>query len=61
MYEEQEAAMVGYNGHVFNQSALRGKPKTLAFNSLVSLTQIAADVTSDDNFFLRIELENYDQ
>ena len=51
MYEDQEAAMVGYDGHVFDQSALTGQPKTLVINSLVSTTQIAADVTSDDNFF----------
>ena len=50
IYEEQEAARVGYDGHVFDQSALRGQPKTLVINSLVSLTQTASDVTSDDNF-----------
>ena len=46
---------------IFDQSALRGQPKTLVTNSLVSLTQTAADVTSDDTFFLRIDLEHYDQ
>ena len=56
MYEEQELAMIGYDGHVFDCSALRGQPKTLVINSLVSSTQTAADVTSDDNFFLRISI-----
>ena len=49
MYEEQEAAMIGYDGRVFDQSTLRGQPKTLVINSLVSTAQITADVTSDDN------------
>ena len=30
---------------------MRGQPSTLVINSLVSSTQTAADVTSDDNFF----------
>ena len=51
MNEEQEAAMVGYDGHVFDRSALRGQPQTLVINSLVSTSHTAADVTSDDNFF----------
>ena len=50
MYEEQEAAMVGYGGHVFDQSTLRGQPKTIVINYLVSTTHTAADVTSDDIF-----------
>ena len=51
MYKEQEAAMVGYDGHVYDRSALRGQPNTLVINSLVSTSHTAADVTSDDNFF----------
>ena len=51
MYEEQEAAMVGYDGHAHDRSALRGQPQTLVINSLVSTSHTAADVTSDDNFF----------
>ena len=45
MYVEQEAAVVGYNGHVFDQSALRVRPQTLVINSLVSTSHTAADVT----------------
>ena len=56
LYEEQEAAMTDYNGHVFDQSTLKGQPKTLVINSLVSMTQIAADVTSDDNCFCLLSL-----
>ena len=51
MYEEQEAAMIGYNCHVFDRSALRGQPQTLVINSLVFTSHTAADVTSDDNIF----------
>ena len=51
IYKEQEAAMVGYDCHVFNQYALRGRPKTLVINSLVSTTQTTAGITSDDNCF----------
>jgi len=51
LYEEQEAAMISCDGHVLDRSALRGHPSTLVINSLVSVTQTAADVTSDDNFF----------
>ncbi len=43
--------MVGFDGHAYNQSALRGRPNTLVINSLVSTSQTATDVTSDDNFF----------
>ena len=43
--------MVGYDGHVHDRSALRGRPNTLVINSLVSTSHTAADVTSDDNFF----------
>ncbi len=43
--------MVGYNGHAYDQSPLRGQPDKLVINSLVSTSQTAADVTSDDNFF----------
>ena len=43
--------MVGYDGHVFNRSTLRGWPQTLVINSLVSTSHAAADVTSDDNCF----------
>ena len=48
--------MIGYNGHVLDRSALRGQPKTLVVNSLVSASQTAADVTSDDNFFCVLSL-----
>ena len=51
MYKEQEATMTGYNGHVFDQSALGGRPQTLIINSLVSTSHTATDVTSDDNLF----------
>jgi hypothetical protein len=51
MYEDQEAAMVGYNGHVFDQFALRGRPQTLVINSLVSTSHTDADFPSDDNVF----------
>ena len=47
---DRPVQVVGHAGHVFGQSALRGQPKTLVINSLVSLTQTAADVTSDDTF-----------
>ena len=50
MYEEQEAAMVSYVGHVYDRSALRGRPNTLVINSLVSISHTATDVTSDDIF-----------
>ena len=56
MYEDQDAAMIGYIGHVFDRSALRGQPKTLVINSLVSLSQTAADVTSDENLFCVLTL-----
>ena len=42
--------MYGYDGQVIDQPALRGQPDTLFINSLVTLTQPAADVTRDDNF-----------
>jgi hypothetical protein len=51
MYEEQEEAMVGFDGHAYDRSASRGRPNKLVINSLVSSSQPAADVTSDDNFF----------
>jgi len=43
--------MVGFNGHAYDRSTLRGRPNTLVINSLVSTSQTATDVTSDDNFF----------
>ena len=52
----QPVQVVGYDGHVFDQSALRGQPKTLVINSLVSTTQTAADVSSDDNFVCLLSL-----
>ena len=42
--------MVGYDGLAYDQSALRGRPKTLVINSLVSTSCTAADVTSDEKF-----------
>ncbi len=51
MYKEQEEAMVGFDGHVYNRSALRGRPNTLVINSLVSTSQTATDVTSDEKIF----------
>ena len=51
LYKEQEEAMVGFNGHAYDRSALRGRPYKLVISSLVSTSQPAADVTSDDNFF----------
>ncbi len=51
MFEEQEEAMVGFNGHAYDRSALRGRSNKLVISSLVSTSQPAADVTSDDNFF----------
>ena len=51
LYEEQEAAMVGYDGHTYDRSTLRGRPNTLVINSLVSTSELAADVSSDDNFY----------
>jgi hypothetical protein len=51
MYKEQEASMVGYDGHVYVRSTLRGRLEKLVINSLVSTSHPAADVTSDGNLF----------
>ena len=48
---DQPVQVVGHAGHVFDQSVLKGQPKTLVINSLVSSAQKAADFTSDDKCF----------
>jgi len=50
LYEDQEAAMTDYSGHVVSRHAVRGHVSSLTINSLSSLTTDLADVTDDDNF-----------
>jgi hypothetical protein len=51
-YEEQEAAMIDYSGHVvMTMRALRGHVNHLVINLLSSLTTDQADITDDDNFY----------
>ncbi len=50
LYEEQEAAMIDYSGHVVMTShPMRGHVNNLVIISLSSLTTDQADVTDDDN------------
>ncbi len=51
LYEEQEAAMVNYSGHVVaTMQPLRGHINHLVINLLSSLKTDQADVTDDNNF-----------
>ncbi len=52
LYEEQEAAMIDYSGHVMTTThPLRGHVNHLVINLLSSLTTDQADVTDDNNFY----------
>ncbi len=52
LYEEQEAAMVDYSGHVVTTTRpLMGHINCLVINLLSSLTTDQADVTDDENFY----------
>jgi hypothetical protein len=52
LYEMQEAAMIGYSGHVvMTTRPLMGHIKHLVINLLSSLTTDQADVTDDNNFY----------
>ncbi len=52
LYEEQEAAMIDYSGHVVTTTQpLMGHVNHLVINSLSSLTTDQADVTNDENFY----------
>jgi hypothetical protein len=52
LYEEQEAAMIDYSGHVvMAMQPLSGHVNHLVINSLSSLTTDHADVTDDNNFY----------
>jgi hypothetical protein len=52
LYEEQEAAMIDYSGHmVMTTCPLRRHVNHLVINLLSSLTTDQADVTDDDNFY----------
>jgi hypothetical protein len=52
LYEEQEAAMIDYSGHILMTThPLRGYVNYLVINLLSSLTTDQADVTDDDNFY----------
>jgi hypothetical protein len=51
-YEEQEAAIIDYSGHVMTMMLpLRGHVNNLVINLLSSLTSDQADVTNDDDFY----------
>ncbi len=51
LYEEQEAAMIDYSGHVVTtMRPLMGHINHLVINLLSSLTTNQADVTDDENF-----------
>jgi hypothetical protein len=51
-YEEQEAAMVDYSGHVvMTAQPLMGRINHLVINLLSSLTTDQADITDDENFY----------
>ncbi len=52
LYEEQEAAMIDYSGHVMRKMRpLRGHVNHLVINLLSSLTTDQADITDDNNFY----------
>ncbi len=52
LYEEQEAAMIDYSGHVVTTTQpLMVHINHLVINSLSSLTTDQADVTDDKNFY----------
>jgi hypothetical protein len=52
LYEEQEAAMIDYSGHVVTtMRPLRGHVNHLVINLLSSLTPDQADVTDDNIFY----------
>ncbi len=52
LYEEQEAAMINYSGHVVTTTRpLRRQINHLVINLLSSLTTDQDDVTDDDNFY----------
>ncbi len=52
LYEEQEAAMIDYSGHVaMTTQPLMGHIDHLVINLLSSLTTDQADVTNDENFY----------
>jgi hypothetical protein len=52
LYEEQEAAMIVYSGHVMTTTRpLRRYVNNLVINLLSSLTTDQAEVTDDDNFY----------
>ncbi len=52
LYEEQEAAMINYSGHVvMTTRPLMGHINHLVINLLSSLTTDQADVTDDKNFY----------
>jgi hypothetical protein len=52
LYEEQEAAMLDYSGHVVTMTCpMRGHANNLVINLFSSLTTDQADVTDDNNFY----------
>jgi hypothetical protein len=52
LYEEQEAAMIDYSGHVVTTTRpMRGHFNNLVINLLSSPTTDQADITDDDNFY----------
>jgi hypothetical protein len=52
LYEEQEAAMIDYSGHVvMTTGPLMGHVNHLVINLLSSLTTDKADITNDKNFY----------
>jgi hypothetical protein len=52
LYEEQEAAMIDYSGHVvMTMCPLRGHVNNLVINLHSSLTTDQADVTDDNNLY----------
>jgi hypothetical protein len=52
LYEEQEAAMTNYSGHVMTKTCwVRGHIGNLVIKLLSSLTTDLADVTHDNNFY----------
>jgi hypothetical protein len=52
LYEEQEAAMIDYSGHILRtMHPLRGQVNHLVINLLSFLTTDQADITDDNNFY----------
>jgi hypothetical protein len=52
LYEEQEAAMIDFSGHVVTiMQPLRGHVNHLVINLLFSLTTDQAGITDDNNFY----------